>query len=87
MKIPGALTSRLEEDERFRTIVSRATDLAHDLGLRVIAEGVETEAQRDILGRAECDLLQGFLFHPPVPAEEVPAAVGGREASGRLARG
>ena len=76
IKIPGGLTSRLEEEERFRTIVSRAIDLAHDLGLRVIAEGVETVAQRDILGRAECDLLQGFLFHPPVPAEDVPAAVG-----------
>ena len=76
VKIPGALTSRLEDEERFRTIVSRVIDLAHDLGLRVIAEGVETVAQRDILGRAECDLLQGFLFHPPVPAEEIPAAVG-----------
>jgi len=84
VKIPGALTSRLEEEERFRTIVSRVIDLAHDLGLRVIAEGVETVAQRDILGRAECDLLQGFLFHPPVPAEDVPAAVG-RGASVRLA--
>jgi diguanylate cyclase len=76
VKIPGALTSRLEGEERFRTIVSRVIDLAHDLGLRVIAEGVETVAQRDILGRAECDLLQGFLFHPSVPAEEVPATVG-----------
>lgn len=87
IKIPGTLTCRLEEDERFRTIVSRVIDLAHDLGLRVIAEGVETAAQRDLLGRAECDLLQGFLFHPSVPAEEVPEAVGGRGASGRLASG
>ena len=87
IKIPGTLTKRLEDDPRFRTIVSRAVDLAHDLGLRVIAEGVETVRQRDILGRAECDLLQGFLFHPPVPAAEVPAAVGAREASGRLATG
>ncbi len=76
VKIPGALTSRLEDEERFRTIVSQVIDLAHDLGLRVIAEGVETVAQRDILGRAECDLLQGFLFHPPVPAEEIQASVG-----------
>jgi EAL domain-containing protein (putative c-di-GMP-specific phosphodiesterase class I) len=82
VKIPGALTGRLEDDPRIRTIVTRVIDLAHDLGLRVIAEGVETPSQRDILGRAECDLLQGFLFHPPLPPEEVPAAV--RGASARL---
>jgi EAL domain-containing protein (putative c-di-GMP-specific phosphodiesterase class I) len=75
LKIPGALTGRLEDDARYRTIVTRLIDLAHDLGLRVIAEGVETAAQRDILGRAECDLLQGFLFAPPLAAEEVPGAV------------
>ena len=74
VKIPGALTARLD-DARMRTIVSRAIDLAHDLGLRVIAEGVETVEQRDILGRAECDLLQGFLFSRPLAAEEVAGAV------------
>ena len=75
VKVPGALTSRLEEDEKFRTIVCRVIDLAHDLRLRVIAEGVETEAQRDILGRAECDLIQGFLFHAPVAAEKIPGTL------------
>ena len=80
VKIPGALTARLD-DARMRTIVSRAIELAHDLGLRVIAEGVETAAQRDVLGRAECDLLQGFLFSPPLAAEAVPAAVRGASAT------
>ena len=71
VKVPGALTSRMD-DPRIRTIVARVIDLAHELGQLVIAEGVETEAQRDALGAAECDLLQGFLFHAPLPAAEVP---------------
>jgi EAL domain-containing protein (putative c-di-GMP-specific phosphodiesterase class I) len=43
-----------------------------------VAEGVETEAQCDLLVRLGCDFLQGFLLHPPVPAEELPASLAGR---------
>jgi hypothetical protein len=42
--------------------------MAHTLDLRVVAEGVETEAQRDILLTLQCDELQGFLFAKPMPA-------------------
>jgi EAL domain-containing protein (putative c-di-GMP-specific phosphodiesterase class I) len=38
----------------------------------VIAEGVETEAQRDFLRERGCHLMQGYLFSRPVPAEEIP---------------
>ena len=44
--------------------------MAHKLDLAVIAEGVETEAQRDLLRAAGCDYGQGFLFAAPMPAEE-----------------
>jgi len=40
------------------------------MGLSVIAEGVETEAQRDFLARLGCHAFQGFLFSGPVPSEE-----------------
>ncbi|WP_426176854.1 EAL domain-containing protein [Massilia sp. TWR1-2-2] len=44
--------------------------LGHTLGLDVIAEGVETESQRDFLAQNRCVAYQGFLFSQPVPAEQ-----------------
>lgn len=43
--------------------------MAHRLGLKVVAEGVSTEEQHDLLLQAECDHAQGFLYSPPLPAE------------------
>ncbi len=54
-----------------RTIVALGTSL----GLRVIAEGVETEAQRDFLARNHCHAWQGYLLSPPVPVAEFEALV------------
>lgn len=44
--------------------------MAHKLGIKVIAEGVETETQRRLLAASKCDYAQGYLFARPVPAEE-----------------
>jgi len=54
-----------------RTIVSAIVAMAHSLGLRVVAEGVETEEQLAILQNLQCDEIQGFLFSRPIPREEV----------------
>ena len=70
---------RLKIDRSFLSAIRRARDddplvgamigLAHRLGLKVTAEGVETPAQLAFLRRSGCDLLQGYLFSPPVPAD------------------
>jgi EAL domain-containing protein (putative c-di-GMP-specific phosphodiesterase class I) len=72
---------RLKIDRSFvRDITSNSDDVAicsaiivlgHELGLDIIAEGVETEPQRDYLKRLNCDLLQGFLYSKPLPPEQV----------------
>jgi EAL domain-containing protein (putative c-di-GMP-specific phosphodiesterase class I) len=43
--------------------------MAKELGLSVVAEGVETKAQLDFLRRGGCDLIQGYLFSPPIASE------------------
>ncbi|MGC8778590.1 MAG: EAL domain-containing protein, partial [Candidatus Caldatribacteriaceae bacterium] len=45
--------------------------LAQSLGARVLAEGVETEAQLEFLREAGCEEIQGYSFYPPLPPEEL----------------
>jgi diguanylate cyclase len=77
LKIPGTFVKRLFTEPRCQVIVKRAIELAHDLGLRVVAEEVETKEQRDYLTARGCDLFQGYLFYAAIPAEEMPRALAG----------
>ena len=64
------------EDERSSIVLDAIILLAHDLGLNVVAEGVETQTQLDHLLTLECDLAQGFLIGEPIDAQHVLAALG-----------
>ena len=70
VKIPETFIKGVEGSERSRAITRSIVDLAHDLGLQVIAEGVETRGQLEFLRELKCDFIQGFLFSEPMPCEE-----------------
>jgi len=59
-------------------IVASVNKLAHDLGLHVVAEGVETTAQHDIINTVGCDLAQGFLYAKPMDATAIEALLASR---------
>jgi len=69
VKIDRAFVNELEDDGKVSLIVASIVSLAHSLGMRVNAEGVETELQRDALRKLGCDELQGFLLGRPAPLE------------------
>ena len=69
LKIDQSFTRDVAEDEDARAIVSATIILAHKLGLKVVAEGVETEAQKEILQKWRCDELQGHLISKPLTAD------------------
>jgi EAL domain-containing protein (putative c-di-GMP-specific phosphodiesterase class I) len=58
------------QHERHRAVVIAAISLAHSLGMKVIAEGVETADQARAVTELGCDEIQGFFFCKPLPAEE-----------------
>jgi EAL domain-containing protein (putative c-di-GMP-specific phosphodiesterase class I) len=73
IKIDHKLVSRLPDDRVARDISLTMIGMAHQFGLTVIAESVETQAQCDFLVANGCDYAQGFLFHPPLAPAELSA--------------
>ncbi|GAB4258243.1 MAG: hypothetical protein Kow0065_07870 [Methylomicrobium sp.] len=72
LKLDRAFVKDIETDPNDAAICSATIALAHALGIEVVAEGVETDAQRDYLQQRRADLMQGFLFAKPMPPEAVP---------------
>ncbi|BDI33613.1 hypothetical protein CCAX7_56640 [Capsulimonas corticalis] len=79
LKIDRSFVQDLTIDVSAQTIVRATLTMAHALGLSVVAEGVETEAQLDMLREMGCEVYQGYLCTPPLPAaqleEKFPLAV------------
>ena len=71
MKIDRAFIMNMTSNSDDQSIVSTIISLAHSLNMRVVAEGVETEEQARLLRLLKCDEIQGFLFSPGVPAEQI----------------
>ena len=71
LKIDMAFLRDFETKPQSRVILSAVVDMAKKLGLHTLAEGVETEEQYAFLKSIGCEVLQGYLFSPPVPFEEI----------------
>ena len=77
LKIDRAFVAGMEADRRNAAIVRSTIELGHNLGLSVVAEGVETDHELAELRRFGCDLVQGYLFARPMAAEALEGWLGG----------
>jgi EAL domain-containing protein (putative c-di-GMP-specific phosphodiesterase class I) len=69
IKIDRSFINDLPADRGARAVVASIVHLGHALGLTVVAEGVESEAQLEQVREMGCDLAQGFHLSPPLPAD------------------
>jgi diguanylate cyclase (GGDEF)-like protein len=76
LKVDRSFVADLGISDEADEIVAAVVKLAHALGLQVVAEGVETSEQLELLRSFDCDLAQGFLFSRPLPASEIVASFG-----------
>jgi EAL domain-containing protein (putative c-di-GMP-specific phosphodiesterase class I) len=70
LKIDRSFIAALSSGKEAAAVPAAIISLSHDLGLKVVAEGVETAEQMRFLSKRGCDEVQGYLFGRPVPAEE-----------------
>jgi diguanylate cyclase len=76
LKIDRGFVTDMTHDSTHAAIVRSIVELAHNLSLSVVAEGVETDEASDALRTAGCDLAQGYLYSRPVPITSVRAVLG-----------
>src|SRR3990172_4106824 len=83
LKIDRAFIVNMSSSPDDLSIVSTIISLGHSLNLKIVAEGVETEEQANLLRLLKCDEFQGYLFSPAVPAEQVEMLLKGNAAPPR----
>lgn len=71
LKIDRAFVTRLQDEQAEKSVANTIALLATGLGLETVAEGVETEEQRDAIIGMGCEMIQGFFYSRPVPASEL----------------
>ncbi|MFY1574505.1 putative bifunctional diguanylate cyclase/phosphodiesterase [Verrucosispora sp. WMMD703] len=76
LKVDRSFVLQMADSPQAAAIVRSTVGLAHQLGLRVVAEGVETAAQRSALAELGCTAAQGYHFFKPMPADKIAAVLG-----------
>ncbi|MDM9654109.1 EAL domain-containing protein [Pseudomonas wenzhouensis] len=71
LKIDRAFVNKILPESVNEPVIEAIIALGHSLGMQIVAEGVETEAQRDFLKFKGCDIAQGFLYSKPLGADEI----------------
>nr|WP_180323080.1 EAL domain-containing protein [Marinobacter adhaerens] len=71
VKLDRSFVEKIRTDRRIAAIVQSVITMAHQMGMVVVAEGIETQEQREDLARRHCDILQGYLFARPMPLAEL----------------
>ena len=71
LKIDRSFVMQMADDENDAVIVRSTIDLAHNLGLEVVAEGIECERHIDLLAELNCDVGQGYFVSHPLPSPEL----------------
>ncbi len=79
IKIDKSFVTRMDEDENDAVIVRATIDLAHNLGLKVVAEGVESGDVWNLLEMLGCDTAQGYYIHKPLKPQELAAWISSRD--------
>jgi EAL domain-containing protein (putative c-di-GMP-specific phosphodiesterase class I) len=82
MKIDRSFVAGMADDLRDEAIVRHSVDLGRSLGLRVVAEGVETPEVHERLAAMGCDQGQGYFYSRPIPTDEFERWLEQRRASG-----
>ena len=70
IKLDIGFIRKIGINSKAEDIIESTIKLAHSIGAKVTAEGVETEKQFKFLQEAECDYIQGYLFYKPMPEKE-----------------
>ena len=84
LKIDKSFVMNMEADADDAKIVRSTIDLGHNMGLRVVAEGIESEAVWALLAGMGCDHAQGYFMSRPIPAEQLPQWIGKWTAPARV---
>lgn len=83
LKVDRAFVDGISTAPEKRKLLGGIIALSHGLGMTVVAEGAELPAEVDVLGGLDCDLVQGFVFSPPVAADKAPLVAASIEREAR----